>query len=187
MKRYFYDFEFLEDGRTIDPISLGIVCDDGREYYAVFRDAPWKRVKKHAWLMANVVPHLPKAYGEARNHMPKSWLFNYDDSAVKPKAQIAGEVVRFLRGPNEPIELWGYFAAYDHVALAQLWGPMINRPPGIPMWTNDVQQLAEMWELEGFMPEQPPNAHNALADARWTMKAYDELHRVRNIDGVSSD
>ena len=33
--RYFYDTEFLEDGETIDLISIGIVAEDGREYYAV--------------------------------------------------------------------------------------------------------------------------------------------------------
>lgn len=179
MKRYFYDFEFLEDGRTIEPISLGIVCNDGREYYAVFNDMPTAHIAEHSWLMANVVPHIPAIV------RLKGGGLGIDLTAteVKPRQVIANEVRDFFLRPNEPAELWGYFAAYDHVALAQLWGPMINRPPGIPMWTNDVQQLAEMWELEGFMPEQPPNAHNALADARWTMKAYDELHRVHNGPG----
>ena len=29
--RVFYDFEFLEDYHTIDPISVGMVREDGRE------------------------------------------------------------------------------------------------------------------------------------------------------------
>ena len=32
--KYFYDTEFLEDGHTFDLISIGIVAEDGREYYA---------------------------------------------------------------------------------------------------------------------------------------------------------
>ena len=46
--KYFYDTEFLEGtqktwiGRktkpTIDLISIGIVCEDGREYYAISKD-----------------------------------------------------------------------------------------------------------------------------------------------------
>lgn len=176
MSRYFYDFEFLEDGITIAPLSIGIVRDDGREYYAVFKDAPWYAVCNHPWLMANVVPHLP------HTNVPRTkamrWLFNMDDPCVKNGNVIAAEVRDFLIGDNEPVELWGYYAAYDHVALAQLWGTMMNRPPGIPMWTNDVQQLADMWELEGFLPEQPKDAHNALTDARWTRRAYEVLHRI---------
>ena len=35
LMRIFYDTEFLEDGKTIDLISIGMVAEDGREYYAV--------------------------------------------------------------------------------------------------------------------------------------------------------
>jgi hypothetical protein len=31
MTIYCYDTEFLKDGRTIELISIGIVCEDGRE------------------------------------------------------------------------------------------------------------------------------------------------------------
>ena len=33
--KYFLDTEFIEDGKTIDLISIGIVAEDGREYYAI--------------------------------------------------------------------------------------------------------------------------------------------------------
>lgn len=33
--RYFYDTEFIEDGHTIDLISIGVVAEDGRSYYAI--------------------------------------------------------------------------------------------------------------------------------------------------------
>ena len=33
--RYFYDTEFIEDGSTIELVSIGIVAEDGREFYAV--------------------------------------------------------------------------------------------------------------------------------------------------------
>lgn len=33
--RIYYDCEFLEDGNTIDLISMGMVAEDGRELYAV--------------------------------------------------------------------------------------------------------------------------------------------------------
>ena len=31
--RYFLDTEFIEDGKTIDLLSIGIVAEDGRELY----------------------------------------------------------------------------------------------------------------------------------------------------------
>ena len=33
--RYFYDCEFIEDGRVIDLVSIGVVDEYGREFYAV--------------------------------------------------------------------------------------------------------------------------------------------------------
>ena len=33
--RYFYDTEFIDNGRIIDLISIGVAAEDGREFYAV--------------------------------------------------------------------------------------------------------------------------------------------------------
>lgn len=175
-----YDLEFLEDGSTIELISVGMVCDDGREYYAVsarLADRGWRgwklrrRIRKHEWLMENVVPHLPKPHGDWNNHMPQSWLFNYHDPAVKPRKQIATEVKAFIVGTDPAelpdVELWANYGAYDHVGLAQLWGRMIDLPEGVPMFTHDIQQEARRL---GFgwkdLPKQEAGEHNALADAR---------------------
>lgn len=162
-----YDLEFLEDGRTIELISIGMVCDDGREYYAVNRELPVRKIRKHRWLMENVVPSLPKAHGDWRLHMPKRWLFNYHDPAVKPRRRIADEVMDFIRAAGPDVQLWANYGAYDHVALAQLWGRMIDLPEGVPMFTHDIQQersrLGLAWD---DLPQQESGEHNALADAR---------------------
>lgn len=183
-KRYFYDCEFIDDGRQIGLISIGIVCDDGRELYYVNADAPWRRIAKHSWLMHHVIPHLPGARTHLR--LPKMWLIDHDDPRVQPRGVIAAEVERFLLNrppvgtPAEPdrrdpdIELWADHAAYDHICLAQLWGPMADLPTGIPMWTNDLQQ-----ELRRLGNPQPPTQasglHDALADARHLQIRYDWL------------
>jgi hypothetical protein len=168
MMRYFYDTEFIEDGRTIDLISIGIVAEDGREYYAVSQELTRRRVERklrsHGWLMANVVPSLPKPSGDWNNHMPKSWLFDYHSVLVKPRTTIASEVAAFLLAADPP-ELWADYGAYDHVALCQLWGTMMDLPAGIPMYTNDIQQYAaDCWQL--VLPEQTGVQHNALEDAQ---------------------
>jgi hypothetical protein len=184
---YCYDTEFLEDGHTIDLISIGIVCEDGREYYAINADADWDRIRDDDWLMENVVVHLPThSTGQVKKRTgfgERGWRWggiNMRDSRVKPKWVIANEVRDFLLArPNvtgggewQPHpELWAYYAAYDHVALAQLWGRMIDLPQGIPMWTNDLQQELVLRGRE--TPPSPTDEHNALADARWVLRALD--------------
>jgi len=38
--RFFYDTEFIDNGRTIELISIGVVSEDGREYYAISTEFP---------------------------------------------------------------------------------------------------------------------------------------------------
>lgn len=157
--KIFYDTEFLEDGRTIDLISIGMVAEDGREYYAVNRNMPEQRIREHPWLMANVVPSLPKhPYGD-----PDS-LFNSADPCVKHPKVIAREVAHFIQHTMHP-ELWAWYGAYDHVALCQLFGRMIDLPTGVPMWTNDLKQEVKRLRLVNI-PKQEQGEHNALEDAR---------------------
>jgi hypothetical protein len=166
--RYFYDTEFLEDGKTIELISIGIVAEDGRELYLVNRDAPWKRIKKDEWLMANVAPGLPRPHGDWINQIPKRWPIDFHNPAVRDRPAIRDAVEFFLLGnpaTRTDIELWADYGAYDHVALCQLFGRMIDLPDGVPMFTNDFQQE---WRRAGrpALPEQGVGLHNALADAR---------------------
>lgn len=156
--RYFYDTEFLENGHTIDLISIGIVAEDGSEYYAVNKTALWDRIAQDPWLMDNVVPHLP----------PRT------DPDWKTHVEIANDVSQFLMPDEDGIELWADYAAYDHVALAQLFGRMINLPPQIPMFTHEFQQA---WNAMGrpALPEQTDGLHDALADARHLKACFEHL------------
>jgi hypothetical protein len=161
--RVTYDWEFLEDGSTIDPISVGMVREDGAEYYAVNQDMPFGPISRSPWLMQNVMPSLPVRVGHS-----DQWDREHPDFIhVKPRDQIRQEVLQFLMQTTNP-SLWAWFAAYDHVALAQLFGRMVDMPIGIPQRTNDI---AQEWERLGYprLPEQLAGNHNALADARFNL------------------
>ncbi|AGK87904.1 DnaQ-like DNA polymerase III subunit [Mycobacterium phage SiSi] len=182
---YAYDTEFLEDGRTIELISIGIVCEDGREYYAVNNDMDQERIRRDRWLLANVWPHLPlRGYktkpatvgGTIKDIIDTTGHLDTTSVLVKPKWVIANEVREFLLAVDPP-QLWANYAAYDHVVLAQLWGRMISLPKGLPMFTHDLQQLLEtMADFE--KPEQDGTEHNALEDARWVMKVLRAAGKV---------
>jgi hypothetical protein len=174
-----YDLEFLENASTIELISIGLVCDDGREYYAVNSEAPWGLITKDDWLIRNVLPSLPLTGRTSldsylkipENSHPKTTLnlvtADTKDTRVKPHWVIANEVRDFIREAGPDVELWANYGAYDHVALAQLWGRMIDLPDGVPMFTNDIQQeRARLGIHEGDLPKQESGVHNALADAR---------------------
>jgi hypothetical protein len=164
MQRFFYDTEFIEDGKTIDLVSIGVVGEDGREFYAVSTE--FDESKASDWVRENVLAKLP----------PRT------DPAWMDRATIADRLLDFLVpagtafDAGETVELWAYYAAYDHVALAQLWGSMMHLPPGIPMFTHELMQR---WERAGRpeKPAEPVEAHDALADARWNRELFDVCGR----------
>lgn len=172
-----YDTEFIEDGITIELISIGIVCDDGREYYAVNSDMTVDRILEHRWLRENVWPQLPIEWNgdHPTVHLDKS------ATLLRPKWVIANEVRDFITGIIEfgdTPQLWADYGAYDHVVLAQLFGPMINLPKGIPMFTNELRQLRNQLPGTWKEPLQPRGVHNALEDARHSMRLYRAMTSV---------
>ncbi len=151
--RFFYDCEFIEDGRTVELVSIGVVGEDGREYYAV--STAFNPGLAGPWVRANVLPKLP----------PPA------DPVWRSRAAIRDSLLAFLTAPGDRVELWAWFAAYDHVALAQLWGTMPALPRALPRFTRELRQR---WEDAGKppLPPAPADAHDALADARHNLSRW---------------
>jgi len=104
-RKFFYDFEFMEEPGSIEVISVGIVTreNDGPELYLCNRDADL--TKANGWVKENVIPRLPEATSDL-------WV---------SKKRIRDEVERFLApSKKNPVELWGYYSngpnAGDHNA-----------------------------------------------------------------------
>ena len=51
--KYFLDTEFIEDGKTIDLISIGIVAEDNRSLYLINSECDWS--KASPWVLENVL------------------------------------------------------------------------------------------------------------------------------------
>lgn len=149
--KIWFDSEFIEDGKTIELLSLGMVREDGAEYYAVNGEADHSRAD--AWVKENVLPHINMLEG-------------------KPKWQIRDEVLKFClpEGDSKP-EIWAYYGAYDWVVFCQLFGRMVDLPKGFPKFCRDVKQLC-VDVGNPKLPKQKSIEHHALHDARWTKTAY---------------
>lgn len=185
--KIFYDCELLEDGTTIRLISIGMVREDGRYIYRIVEDNQLMiDVWNHPWLRANVVPSLPiesefDALDLDGTYKPLVvWESHHPDYYnVKPKPLVAEDIARFILSTPNP-ELWAYYGAYDHVALCQLWGRMIDLPGGIPMWTNDLKtEIQRQGNPE--LPQQLDGLHNALSDANWNKEVYEHLQERRPV------
>lgn len=176
---YWLDTEFIEDGRTIDPISIGIVAEDGREYYAQNLDCDLTRA--NSWVQEHVVGRLDKLDAippqSARNPF---WTdaSRYHHTPWRHRVDIAIEVRAFC-DPEQygRPQFWGYYADYDWVVLCQLFGDMTQLPKNWPMYCNDLKQRCVALG-DPRLPQQGKDEHNALSDARWNKKAWLYLNGV---------
>lgn len=187
--RYFIDTEFLEDGKTIDLLSIGIAAEDGREYYAQSIHANLSRAND--WVARNVLPHLlhfdlgqrrrscKDAFGEAVSRaVPHSAMCDDHGFPTKPPCpwRGRGDMAFDLRAFCDPKqhgqpEFWGYFSAYDWVAICQLFGDMGSLPDGWPMYCHDYRAYLD--EHDRHHIRQPDDAaHYALSDARWLRESF---------------
>jgi hypothetical protein len=160
--RYFYDCEFIEDGRLIDLVSIGVVDEYGREFYAISTEFDEKPAVP--WVRRNVLERLPSPA----------------DPAWRSRERIRTDLYAFLTEPltdNTDMELWAWYAAYDHVALCQLWGAMPALPREIPRFTKDLRQL---WDDRGRpqLPRPDDRPHDALVDARHNLARWRVLRPV---------
>lgn len=148
--KIFFDTEFIEDGETIDLISIGLVKKDGSFYYAENSDCDLSRASP--WVKANVIPHL--------------------HGLAIPKARIAADIVEFS---GESPEFWAYFADYDWVVLCQLYGTMMDLPDTWPMYCMDIMNIAKWYGIkQASFPKIEGQAHKAIDDAFWCKSVYEQ-------------
>lgn len=159
--RIWFDTEFIEDGKTIDLISIGMVREDGATLYIENSECDFMRASP--WVTENV---LPKLTGR---------------TAAVPRFRIA-QCVKEFAGSNP--EFWAYYADYDWVVLCQLYGTMMDLPNGWPMFCLDLKQAAHVLG-NPKLPEQRSGEHNALDDALWTKAAWEFLAKL--VDATSSN
>jgi len=82
--KYWIDTEFIARPYTIDLISIGLVAEDGREFYAESSEVDWS--KAGLWTLQNVRPQL--------------------DGNGMGRVEIGYAVRKFTDGDEHPV-FWG--------------------------------------------------------------------------------
>lgn len=165
---------------SIELISIGLVDNEGKEYYAINKD--FDRSRCNDWVKQNVLTKLPSRVIE--DH--ESWWYRnygYDCAEVlepnpvyKSIAEIKDDIIRFCIGACEISEAFGittfehekkkffannelqfkaYYADYDWVLFCTIFGTMMDLPDGFPMYCFDLKQefdrkMDNLWWVISF-------------------------------------
>lgn len=197
--KYFIDTEFIEGFHKplfekkrhfIDLISIGIVCEDGRELYRISNEFDSRLADR--WVKDNVISKLEPNYMNYKSN--KEIVIDIKEfMGYKPEWTDYGSD-EFTNDKN--IEIYAYYADYDWVLFCSLFGRMIDLPHGMPMYCRDLKQTLDEkireWapnadysnneiyrvfkHTDGYPEEK--NEHNALDDAKWNFQLYKFLNKI---------
>lgn len=176
---YFLDTEFIEHPNTIQLISIGIVSEDGREYYAVSSEFNYDDADE--WVKENVLEQIAKDnYRKSVDEHRKNGIYLFDDlyytptwckADSKPIEQIKEEILEFIGNDKRP-KFWGYYCDYDWVAFCWIFGKMIDLPESFPRYCRDLKQVGDSYGISSFPTI---DTHNALDDAKWNKSYYEHI------------
>jgi hypothetical protein len=174
----FFDFEFTGLHKDTTPISLGIVTDDDRSFYAEFTD--YDKTQVDGWIQENVIDNLLFNDEDPFIHELSSHTF------VKGTTQEIREGLHNWMRKFNKLEFWSDVIPYDGVLLNDLVGVLEDVPTNVDYIYYDIATLFKMFGIdpdvsrEAFI-DRPIEGkkHNALYDAKVIQACYDKLYRNR--------
>jgi hypothetical protein len=184
MTRYYLDTEFDDTGTAINLISIGLVCEDGRELY--LGNSECNHDTCNDWVKANVLPQLPKRDAVIVDTRPDVYgitpIDRFKGSIWRTRVEIRDAINAFIVDDGQPVEIWAYFASCDWVVFYQLFGEMVNLPKRFPRFVRDLKTYALDIGYTGKFKVLVPDEghHDALCDARWNRNVHRTLIEMHN-------
>lgn len=188
--KVFFDTEFTGLHKNTTLISIGLIAEDGRTFYAEFNDYDKSQIDE--WIENNVMKNLimsPPLKGE-QEYYSKS-RFNPEIPLTQEftlqtrgnKHEIADELYLWLQ-QFENVEIWSDCLSYDWVLFNDIWGHAFNIPSNVYYIPFDICTL---FKVKGVNPDISreefaglkggEQKHNALWDAKVIKACYENLMR----------
>jgi hypothetical protein len=176
--KIFFDLEFTGLTQHSTPVSLGMVSEDEKEFYAEFTDFDLLQVDD--WLEENVISKLNYPDGKTNkvfyDENDLSRIIVYGESI-----QIRYYLEKWL-SQFDKVEIWGDCLAYDWVLFCQLFGGALNLPKNVYYIPFDICVLFKERGIDpdidrlAFSESNSKNfQHNSLADAYSVRNCYNIL------------
>lgn len=163
--KVFFDTEFTGLHQRTTLVSIGLISEDGKTFYAETTDYDSNQVDD--WIDTNVIAHL--RFTADYSSTPK---LDFDHHAMKSSTVVVGKTLSEWLAQWENIELWSDCLAYDWVLFCNLFGGALNLPKSIYYIPFDLSTLMKVNGVdpdinrEEFANIGDGNKHNALWDAK---------------------
>lgn len=189
MSKIFFDTEFTGLYKNSELISIGLISDDGREFYGEIQDIDIESLDD--WIKENVIANMVEYGGKQVLDICE----NENNYYVGTKADIANYLREWLM-QFDTIELVSDVCHYDMVLFIDLFGTAFDLPLNVNASCHDINQdIAVVYNmnekeafdysreliLAGHNIQTDGEKHNSLYDARVIKAIYEILVKERNI------
>lgn len=181
----FFDCEFTGLHQDTTLISIGMISEDGKKFYAEASDYDKSQVDD--WINENVLAN--RWCHTNRFELEEPYYYVYGN-----KVSIAHELKKYLRQFDE-VELVSDCAHYDMMLFINLFGTAFDIPENVcPVCYDINQDIAKFHNVDGFTAfdisredillnngiEIKGAKHNALYDAEVIRALYNILNKKEN-------
>ena len=176
--KIFFDTEFTGLHQNTTLISIGIVSECGKKFYAELTD--YDKTQIDEWLQKNVIDNLlVKPNSENGIKYPDvSFYIGTQDSIKKYLTEWLSQF--------EEVEVWSDCLAYDWVLFNQIFGHAFNIPKNVYYIPFDICTLFKIKKIDPdisrekfafgtLLTEMKDQKHNALWDAKVIKECYNKL------------
>ena len=129
MTRIFFDTEFTGLHQNTTLISIGLVSECGKTFYAEFIDYDESQVSD--WIIDNVISALYLTPGTDNNADPHNWRLAAETVTIK-------EALEHWFKQFDKVEIWSDCLAYDWVLFCQIFGGAFSIPKNIFYIPGDI-------------------------------------------------
>lgn len=181
--KLFFDTEFTGLHQKTTLISIGIVSDCGKEFYAEFTDYDHNQIDD--WIEQNVINNLHYPDGDVSDCIVTEDRPN-DMLVYGNSKEIKFYLEKWL-SQFEKVEMWSDCLAYDWMLFNNIFGDAFKIPENVYYIPFDICTLFRMKKInpdisrEKFAkinPEKAKEKHNALYDAKVIKKCYKRLIKL---------
>jgi hypothetical protein len=176
--KIFFDTEFTGLHQNTTLISIGLVSECGKTFYAELNDYDKNQIDD--WLKDNVIKNLFYIAFES------GIAFLSDNIEYRMKGsinEVKEKLIQWL-SQFENIEIWSDCLAYDWVLFNNIFGTAFDIPKNIYYIPFDICTLMKIKNVdpdvnrEEFCGADNNKKHNALWDAQIIKMCYDKLIKL---------
>ena len=179
--KVFFDTEFTGLHQHTTLISIGLVAEDGRTFYAELTDYNHNQVDD--WIRKNVIDNLTI-------NTERKWyyLINDKETIVRDATRAVGFRLEEWLSKFDSVEIWSDCLSYDWVLFNQIFGHAFNIPKNVYYIPFDICTLMKIKGVDPdinreefarsgkyWFTEDQIQKHNALWDAKVIKACYDKL------------